>query len=66
MILSQNQKIFLELFSAFSQSPWNLEYFFKKDDPLKLFVSEIIDCMKRGYLNAEKGAYQNTYGQSTC
>ena len=30
-----------------------MEYFAKKDEPRKLFVSEIIDCKVQGYLNAE-------------
>ena len=29
----------------------NLEYFEKKDELQRLFVSEVIDCKKRGYLN---------------
>ena len=28
------------------------EYFEKKEEPQRWFVSEIIDCKKRGYLNA--------------
>ena len=31
-----------------------MEYFEKKDEPQILFVSDIIDCKKRGYLNAQK------------
>ena len=66
MQVSQNQKIFSEFFSAFPKSPYNLEYFEKKDEPQRLFVSEIIDSKERGYLNAKKAPCQNTYGQSTC
>ena len=66
MLLLQNQKIFSYIFSAFLESRQNLESFEKKDESQKLFVSEIIDCKNRGYLNAEKAAYQNTYGESTC
>ena len=29
-----------------------MEYFEKEHDPQRLFVFEIIDCQKRGYLNA--------------
>ena len=43
-----------------------MENFEKEDEPQKLLVSEIIDYKMRGYLNAQKAAYQNTYGQSTC
>ena len=43
---------------------WNT--FKKRYEPQSLFVSEIIKCEKQGYLKAQKAAYQNTYGQSTC
>ena len=66
MLLSQNQKIFSELLSAFPESTQNLKYFEEKDEPRKLFVCQNIDCNKRGSLNAESAAYQNTYEQSTC
>ena len=52
--------------SAFAEATSNLEYFEKKDEPQRLFVSEIIDSKERGYLNAKKAPCQNTYGQSTC
>ena len=52
MQLSENQKIFSELFSAFLKSGSNLQCFEKEDDPQRLFASEIIDCKNRGYLNA--------------
>ena len=32
----------------------------------RLFASEIRDYKRRGYLNARKAAYQNTYGQLKC
>ena len=54
MQLSPNQKIFSEFRSAFPESTFNLEYFQKKDEPQRLFVSEIIDYKKRGYSNGEK------------
>ena len=38
----------------------------KKDEPWKLFVSKIVDSKQRGYLNAQRDPYQNTYGQSIC
>ena len=54
MLLSQNQKHFLNFFLHFWNLPkiWNTLN--KIDEPRKLFVSEIIDCKNRGYLNATK------------
>ena len=66
MQLSQNQKIFSQFFSALLESTEKLKYFGTKDELPNLFVSEIIDYKKRGYLNAEKGLFRNTYGQWTC
>ena len=57
MILSQNQKMFSHFFSAFLE---------KNDVPWTLFVSEIMDYKMQDYLNAQKAAFQNTYGESTC
>ena len=34
----------------------------KKHEPQRLFVSEIIDCKKRSYLNASKAPCQKTFG----
>ena len=66
MQLSPNQKIFAQFLSAFAESIQNWKYLEKRDKPSRLFVSEIIDCKKQDYLNVQKAAYQNTYGQSTC
>ena len=63
MLLSPNQKTFAQFFSASPESTKNLKYFEKKDEHPRLFVSEIIDCKKRGYLNAEKDKCRNTYSQ---
>ena len=52
MQLSQNEKIFSEFFSAFPKSTSNLEYLEKEDALKRLFVSQIIDCKKPGYLIA--------------
>ena len=52
MQLPQNQKISSEFLSAFPESTLNLEYFEKEKEPQRLFLSEIIDCKKPGYLNA--------------
>ena len=66
MQLSPNQKLFAEIFSSFPEFKPKLDYFEKKDEPGRLFVSEIIDYKKRCYLNAQKAAYLNTYGQLKC
>ena len=39
MQLSRNQKTFSEFFFAFAESTKNFEYFGKKDEPLRWFVS---------------------------
>ena len=52
MQLSQNEKIFFEFFAAIPESTSNLEYFEEKNGPQRSFLSETIDCKKRGYLNA--------------
>ena len=49
--LSQNQKMFSDFSSAFPKSTLNLEYFETEDEPQRLFISEILDCKKPGYLN---------------
>ena len=49
---SRNRTIFSNFFSAFPKSTENFEYFRKKDELQRLFVSEIIDCKMWGYLNA--------------
>ena len=51
MQLSKNLKIFSEIFAAFAESTYNLEYFEKKDEPQRWFLSEIIDYKKEDYLN---------------
>ena len=65
MQLSRNEKIFSYFLSEFPKSPKNLKYYEKSDEPQRLFASEIKDCKKRGYLNAQKASCQNSYGQST-
>ena len=54
MLLAPNQKTFAQFFSASPESTKNLKYFEKKDEHPRLFVSEIIDCKKRGYLNRKR------------
>ena len=56
----------MDFFSTFSESTLNIRITWKKDEPQRLFVSEIIVCKKQGYLNAQNALCQNTYGQSTC
>ena len=51
MQLSRNHKIFSESFSAFRKCTYNFEDFGKKYEPQMLFVSDIRDSKKRGYLN---------------
>ena len=46
--LSQKQKTFPGLFSAFSKSKLKFEHFQKKDDPHRSFISEATACEKRG------------------
>ena len=46
--LSQKQKTFPRLFSAFSKSKLKFEHFQKKDDPHSLFISEATACEKCG------------------
>ena len=48
MQLSQKLKTFSDLFSAFSKSRLNFEYFLKKDDAHILFISESRACKNRG------------------
>ena len=51
MQLSKNQKMFFEFFLAFPKSTSIFENFGIKDEPQRLFVSEILDCKMPGYLN---------------
>ena len=46
--LSQKQKTFPQLFSAFSKSKLKFEHFKKKDDPHSLFIYDSTACEKRG------------------
>ena len=57
---SQKQKNFSLFFIAFLKYAWNLESFQKKDDYPSLFISEIIDAERRGYLTVSKVLFQNT------
>ena len=45
--LSQKQKFFHGLFSAFSKSKLNFEHFQTKDDPQSSFISDATACEKR-------------------
>ena len=49
MQLSSKEKRVFPIFSAYLKDTENFEYFLTKDDPQRLFVSENIDCKKRGY-----------------
>ena len=46
--LSQKQKTFPRLFSAFSKSKLTFQHFQKKDDPHSLFISDATACEKCG------------------
>ena len=48
MQISQKLKTFSGLFSAFSKSRLNFEYFQKNDDAPSLFISEDTACKKHG------------------
>ena len=48
---SQKQKTFSGLFNAFLKYAWNLEHFQEKDGYPSLIIFEIIDAIRRGYLN---------------
>ena len=50
--ISTNSKNFLTIFSEFQNLHKIGNTLKKKDEPQRLFVSEIIDSKKRGYLNA--------------
>ena len=52
MQLSPNQKLFSQFFLHFRNLQKILQYFKKENEPHSLFVSEIIDCKKPGYLSA--------------
>ena len=59
-------KIFSKFFSAFLKSTSNFQQFGEKDEPHSWSTSEIRDCKKCGYLNAEKPQCQNSNGHSAC
>ena len=49
--ISQKQKIFSVFFIAYLECASNLESFENKDEHRSLFISEIIDSERVGYLN---------------
>ena len=49
--ISQKEKIFSGSFIAYLECASNLEHFEKKDEHPSLFISEIIDSERVGYLN---------------
>ena len=51
---------FLNSFAAFLKYTSNFEHFEKNDNPHSIFIFEIIDCERRGYLNVKKAPVQNT------
>ena len=63
-IISEPKKI-SDFFSSSPESTSNFEYFQKKLEPQRLFLTESIDWKLRSYLNAQKTPCQITYGEST-
>ena len=53
-------KTFCQFFIAFLKCACNLEHFEKKDEYPSLIISEIMDCERGGYLNAQKVVLQKT------
>ena len=49
--ISQKQKIFSRFFTAYLECASNLQHFEKKEEHPSLFISEIIDSERVGYLN---------------
>ena len=49
--ISQKQKIFFRFFIAYLECASNMEHFEKKDEHPSLFISELIDSERVGYLN---------------
>ena len=49
--ISQKQKIFSQFYIAYLECASNLEHFEKKDEQPSLFITEIIDSERVGYLN---------------
>ena len=51
--ISKKLKIFSEFFTAFVKSPCKFQHFKKKKkiEPHSLYISEIIDCKKPGFVN---------------
>ena len=49
--ISQKQKIFSGFFIGYLECASNLEHFEKKEERPSLFISEIIDSERVGYLN---------------
>ena len=66
MQLYQKIKISYQFLAKFLKATSNFEHFEKKGEPHRWFISEVIDCKKRGYINAFKAPCHNTYGQSMC
>ena len=64
-IISKSKNVFWFFFCIF-EIYVKFQILWKKRWASELFVSEIIDCKKHGYLNAQKAPYQNTDGESTC
>ena len=47
----KKKRLFVDFFIAFLECSCNLEHFEKKDEYPNLIISEIMDCVRGGYLN---------------
>ena len=66
MQLSKKRKTFSEFFTPFLKSTSIFEYFDEKDDPHRLYISEITECERRGKINVQKSPFENILRQLTC
>ena len=66
MKLSKRLKIFSQPFTAFLKYTFSFKFFEKKDESHRLFLSEILDCEIRGYVDVYRVMFQYTLGQSPC
>ena len=66
MQLSKNPKTIYFISIEFSKSSLNFEHFDQNHLPHSLYISEVIDSEKRGYLNASDVPFLKPLPQSTC
>ena len=61
MLLSKEQKIFSQFFSAFRKSGINVKHFQKKGDPQSLCMSKITACEGRGLTNSSNVPFRRPF-----